>query len=424
MISNLKKLFLRFLILPWLLVFILREFGPIGFRSVPIQVYVIIALFLFFCAFGAYGYLGLRVRKQLPISQITVFRDNTNPIYMFTLMSLFFLIALSIDSIVNRGVLSAGVSGARMEAQMVGTRGSLLGALHTFLSGAPVVLACLLIWDSQRKRPVTHSLKIWFLVFLSISAFFLTGGRNPFFIAIGYIFCFYCITRLLLGLKIINFSGFSAKKLIKLIFIIMLLSLGLLYSLYLFSTRFAFFGESLDMAVARLVVEQSVDVVIFDVNELLDQFIAVLIFFVYYMSHSLIFFGQYFEYNISPNFMGSYSFGLFAMIFDKLVGTSLFNDTQMGLLQSGVYLSLTGSLFVDFGIIGLLICGIIIGTFAGWLIRVAASKKRIEDVLLLSYIFLLLLFAPVYSITNISQGPVLLIMLIAMKIMSYRIRFK
>lgn len=424
MISNLKKLFIRILILPWLLVFILREFGPIGFRSVPIQVYIIIALFLFFCAFGAYGYLGMRGRKQIKISQITVFRDNSNAIYIFTLMTFVFLVALSIDSIVYRGALTTGVSVARIEGQIDGLRGSLLGALHTLLSSAPVVLACLLIWHSQRKLPVAHAFKIWFLVFLSIAAYFFTGGRNPFFIAIGYIFCFYCVTRLLLGLKIVYFSRISAKKFIRLILIFLLLNVSFLYSLYLFSTRFEFFGESLDMAVARLVVEQSVDVVIFDASGLLGQFKAALIFVVYYITHPFIFFGQYFEYNVSPKFMGSYSFGLFAMILDRLAGTSHFYDTQMGQLQSGVYLSLTGSLFVDFGIIGLLICGVMIGTFAGWLIRAAASKKRIEDVLLLSYIFLLLLFAPVYSITNISQGPALLLMLIAMKIMSFRIRFK
>ncbi|MBS7691503.1 hypothetical protein I0E98_18000 [Pseudomonas lalucatii] len=85
-------------------------------------------------------------------------------------LSVVYLALVLVDKVLIGDVLSVGVTEARYAAMAEGPRGSVLGASHYFLAGAPAMLACLLLsrWASGERTNIFG----WCVVLVGFGCFF------------------------------------------------------------------------------------------------------------------------------------------------------------------------------------------------------------------------------------------------------------
>jgi hypothetical protein len=330
------------------------------------------------------------------------------------LLTFAYLVAVLVDKIFLENVFSLGITETRYAAMANGPRNSLLGAVHYFLAGAPVLLACLLL--SRRSRSLVDIL-LWLIVIVCFGSFFLSGGRNSFVVGCIFVFFYFVLEK-------INFRLRGGTQLRKFGFPLWLKTLsvvGVCYVMYLFVERAEIRGMNLEGAVSALGENYNVGVFIpsFLPDALLQVYYC-LVFVAFYVTHSLSYLSAYFDIDYFPMTMGGYSFSIVFRVIDSLAGTTYVTDAFERLLVAGVYLTLPGSIFVDFGFVGVLLMSMGLAWLSVWCVTRAIWLGNGNRMMLASLCLTLIALSPVFSALSVGNGFSIMILLVVVHIIGRR----
>lgn len=327
--------------------------------------------------------------------------DFSQSDYQFgIILCLIYLAAELTHSLVFGQVLELGVTGARYAGIVAGGQRSAFGGIALFLSGAPAILAVILIDRGNQGKPIPIFLMA--LVAGGFASLFLGGGRNGF--AINSLFVIAYIW--LRGTKKDFVPLISKKKSHSLKFWMTgVFSSGAFYSLYLFLERSRL--RSSDYIYRLTIFENEYGLQIPAISYVQDAFaplLSVLVSLQFYTTSSFYSLSKYFHFSKFEHTNGAYTFFPFVAGFDFIFGTDISFDSRYKLVVNGLYYSLPGGVFIDFGFIGLTIfafswCAITIWAFL-------VSRMRRGAVCLLScYVFVVMICTPMFGIFGIASGP-------------------
>ncbi len=388
----------------WAAFLLLYSFGPFSFRSLGWEFYLIVSIFL--CSVFVGEMLGRGVlrfdgvfQRRLRNGRIVHSIDRRH-------LSLFFWISfaylfVAVFNAYSKGVLDVGITEARYQGISDGVANSPISAAGHLIFGAPVILLCMLIYASAYNG--WRKIGYWSMAVLSVGSYFLSGGRNAFAISIVILLVFSLAQKGIFR-DVSASTGVRKKRGGK--FRLILLVSGIIFSLYLFAERGEIRGETALESIRRMAWDNGIDVY---VPELMSTGFAaalygVVLFLIYYLVHSFQFFYDYLSIGYSPYLLGVYSYNFIFRVLEYLLGTNFSGGAMGRLLISGVYLSMPGSFYVDFGVFGVFFKGLLFGFFAGLFRVLALRHGRFEDIFLFSLFAGSLYLSPIYSVTNVSNG--------------------
>jgi len=325
---------------------------------------------------------------------------------MYSVVSIF-------DFFVVKGAALSMIVDQREAEHITGPRNSLIGAVGALLSGAPPVL--LAVMGFSRFKSFSLNLIAYVVIALGFASMFLSGGRNAFFISAVFVFfCYLFFSAYSLRLKI----KLSMKKIFGFAFFLCCIY----FSMKMFLDRFEAQGFDVGFMLEYLELEYGVKIFRFDYDGAL--FLAVYSVFIYlnfYIAHAFTYLNDYFLAAYSPYMWGGYSFPQIARLIDVAFGSNFFEEGLERMLVVGVYLTLPGSLYLDFGVIGSLTVCSLIGLCCGFLARNMAHLALYQK-LWLAYIAVALVFSPIYSIFGMANGFSLIFILILVVLLSMKVR--
>lgn len=422
-----RQRFVRFSILilgPWFAVFVVRYFGPITFSGIGIELFT----FLFFSivfTFIAFviGYYSANIASNLESScffynQNVINNHSFGCVFYFVramliVMAILYPIVSFIDFFIFKEATLFTIVEQREAEHLTGPRNSLVGAVGALLSGAPPVLLVMLNHAKFRNKLANRFL--YFIIGLGFVSMFLSGGRNAFFISLVFIVLY---NLLFLHKTKRSKSGSSFGKLFMYFFVF----LCVFFSMKMFLDRFEVQGFEVSFMLDYL--EREYNIQIFRPGFESHVFISIYSVFVYlcfYISHALTYLNEYFVISYSPYLGGSYNLPQLARLVDVFFGTEFFSVGREKMLLSGVYLTLPGSLFIDFGVFGSLVVCFILGFSYGRLSRQYLYLKLFQR-LILAYISTAFVFSPIYGIFGMANGFSLIFILIFVIFCSFRLR--
>lgn len=403
----------------WIGALSLRYSGIIEHPTIDIWTFVLFGVFaLPFFALGLLALTAPGCHRPSENAQYEGNIDSTGPVYIFCqLLAGFYLALIILDKIVLGDVLTTGVTEARYAAMGEGARNSILGALHYFLAGAPAILACLLL--SRQAKSLKSGALPWILAIAGFISFFLSGGRNSFVVSTLFVFFYFSIER--------NKFYRSAKprRIHPPTWIVASGILGFFYAIYLFSERAAIRGTDLTGA-AQLLME-NYDLIIWRPNNINDFFLQIyyaLSYLVFYLTHAPTYVSQYMAQDYSPLTMGAYGFNIFFRIFDILAGTHFGTEAFDKLLISGVYMTLPGTAFIDFGWPGVFISSVVISGTAAVVASKAQASRTGSGIMGASLTLSILALSPFFFGLSIGNGLSIFFLLIALRAFNGIRRFK
>lgn len=330
-------------------------------------------------------------------------------------LSVAYLALVLVDKVLIGGVLSVGVTEARYAAMAEGPRGSVLGALHYFIAGAPAILACLLL--SRRAIGERTNIFGWCVVLIGFGCFFLSGGRNSFVVSSIFVLLYFVLERM-------KFYRAGDRKKISIPRWIKLCALlGGCYVLYLFVERAEIRGA--DMAGAMQSLGENYDVRIFTPSWLSGfplQVYYCVAYLVFYLTHAPTYVAQYMEMDYSPVLMGGYGFSIIFRVFDILAGTQFLIDSFDRLLIVGVYLTLPGTIYVDFGWLGVAIGAILLASVTVFMVSIALSRRSGAGLMAASLCLTVVALSPVFSGLSVGNGFSILMLLPVLRFFGVRER--
>ena len=384
------------LFLPWTIVFILRALGPINYQPISASFLLFLFIFLILGAAGyIFGFSGIGSgRKRAARYE----RNNLDFEFKLVLfLSLMYTALTFADFFVLKGGTLSTITLVREEDNLVGSRMSLLGGLIAITSAAPFVLLCKI----RHERIISNQpigVFIIFFAIIGIATSFLSGGRNGFLIGI--------VVYFVQGLQLKKGLEFKLQKKNNKVrlFISIVILLGILFSFYLFVNRELNQGVDVNQLLSVFAVKWSVQIdEIQTDNIFFGSIYAATTIFVFYLTHALNFIDQYFIEGVSPSLMGAYNFPIPSKIIDVLSGSNISSSTSGDLLVPGVYLTLPGSLYIDYGYFGATVFGFLIGAATGFAYRLSMRKAFLQ-LQLASFMICFWLLAPLYSVIGISNG--------------------
>ncbi|RSD29651.1 O-antigen polymerase [Vibrio pectenicida] len=316
------------------------------------------------------------------------------------------------DFFIVKNATLDGIVEQRELEHLTGPRDSIIGMFNVFLSGIPPLFMSICMFVPYRSRKMKMASIV--LVFLGFLAMFLSGGRNAFFISL-----LYC---LLVKFVFFNKHNKISKNRIKLILMSLVVFLGIVYSLNIFLERFEVQG--LDVSRMLDYLEREYDISIYRIDfmsSVYQPIYSVLVYLSFYITHSFTYLDDYFQLSYSPHLLGGYNFYIIARIVDFITGSSLFQVGSESILQSGVYLTFPGALYIDFGYFGGLISGAVIGLFFGYLTS-KLGNCTISHKLWFTFIAVNMLFSPIYSVIGMANGWSLFVLITFTTFLSIRIR--
>ncbi|MDE1319348.1 MULTISPECIES: O-antigen polymerase [Vibrio] len=403
------------ILFPWLIVTLMRVFGPV--THVIVSVDLIIYLMCFVLITYASYFVGffsinkksklLKVGGKLGASTGLVIQIRN---LFFILLTIYVILAY-IDFLIIKNGSFSGIVEQRESEHLSGPRNSIIGLLIFFLSGTPPIFASILFYTKCENRKA--KLFYYTLVFLGFAAMFLSGGRNAFFIS-----TIYCLSFIMVYKVRNKNNGINLKKLCVFITIF----IGVLYSLSMFLTRFEVQG--LDVHIMLDYLEREYNLLIYRIPGLpieLQPIYSVFVYLSFYVTHPFTYLNDYFELAYSPYLMGGYNFYIIVRMIDVLFGTQFYQTGSELILQSGVYLTFPGTLFLDFGYIGGLLVGALFGFSYGFLTRRLGSSV-ISSKLWFAFITVIMIFSPIYSVIGMANGWSLLFLITCTTFLSLRVR--
>lgn len=420
--SNRRFVFFSLVILfPWLFVFLARYAGPIQYVPVDIELLVFFFSVIFFTYIAfLFGYASVftktlsdnylyhnTVGEQGDISRVFRF---VRAVVVF--IAILYPIISFIDFFLVKGATFSTIIEQRESEHATGPRNSLIGALGALLSGSPPVLFVLLLFKKFKSKWFNYLLYLF--VFLGFLSMFLSGGRNAFFISIFFVF-FY---RLFF---IPKKTSFSKKTNLKSFIFGFFLLYGLFFSMKMFLDRFEAQGFDVNFMLDYL--EREYDILIYRIpfdGEMFVSLYSVFVYLVFYISHSFTYLNEYFLISYSPYLGGAYNFPQVVRLVDVVLGTDLFSLSRDKVLLVGVYLTLPGSLYLDFGWPGtIVVCStlaFIYGRLSFNLFYLNLFQK-----LFFAYLSVVLIFSPVYGLFGMANGFSLIFILFLVFLFSIKL---
>ncbi|GEM_PF-2534132 len=408
------------LIGPWCFVFFVRFFGPITYPQVSIELllFLVLCIAIKYFAF-CFGFFILSTINR-PAPQVSNLSGRTssdmgsvfyNVRLMVLCLGLIYLVVSIFDFFVVKGAALSMIVEQREAEHITGPRNSLIGAVGALLSGAPPVL--LAVMGFSRFKSFSLNLIAYVVIALGFASMFLSGGRNAFFI--GAVFVFFCY---------LFFSAYSVRLKIKLsmksFFGLAFFLYCIYFSMKMFLDRFEAQGFDVGFMLDYLELEYGVKIFRFDYDgALFSAVYSVFIYLNFYIAHAFTYLNDYFLAAYSPYMWGGYNFPQIARLIDVAFGSNFFEEGRERMLLVGVYLTLPGSLYLDFGVIGSLAVCSLIGLCCGFLARNMA-RLALYQKLWLAYIAVALVFSPIYSVFGMANGFSLIFILILVLLFSMK----
>lgn len=383
----------------WVIALALRYSGIIEHPTIHPWTFVLFAVFaLPFIGFALLGLTGSGFRQASRSLHYEGNVDATGRVYVISqLLALSYLFLVIIDLIVLGNVLIVGVTEARDLRAAEGERNSLLGASHYFLAGAPVILACLLL--TRRTNAVKSGPFPWVIAVGGFLSYFLSGGRGSFVIGALVVFFYFIIER-----HKCHVSGRS-QNIYMPRWAFVLGGASLVYMVYLFEERAAIRGTDLEGLAQRLMLSYDVYVSAPPISgDLFGGIYYAFVFVVFYITHAPTYISEYFELDYYPLTMGGYEFYILFRIFDFMFGTSLAVEASDKLLLRGVFLTLPGTVFVDFGWTGVIIVAAFLPCITLLMLSRALSSGTGFGMIGASFLLSVIALSPFFSAVTLGNG--------------------
>ncbi|UWQ95883.1 hypothetical protein K3728_01155 [Rhodobacteraceae bacterium M385] len=372
------------------------------------EMWIITILFSLPISFFAFIYL-LHPRPQ-PLEvermQNRNFFFGNRSYRLFIALSIVYTLSMVYRYIFVGAVLTDGITGARyVEIAEGAGQGGVITGVTTLTSGAPAFLLLAIIERLGLQKKVNPMVVA--LTILGIFSSFLSGGRNSFLICLVFIYMAGLIWPTL-SVKA-ALSGRSAKTVIVKTLLYSALALAIFYSLYVFIERGLLRTDDL---IYRAILTATESGYIFDSSKV-PTWMGDGVYFALanlhnYFTLGLVYFDRLLEVGLPNGHLGgSYNFYVFFLIFEKLTGLSIVADLSTDLPINGAYYTLPGSIFVDFGILGVAIFAIFLPV--ALLIVISKALRGTRRVLPLASLGLTILaMAPLYNAASVGAGPSLL----------------
>jgi len=379
----------KVLIISWTIFISIFFFGPISYKYSP---YLFTLIGIFFVGF----YIGIFFFKFLPkkINKNGISIISSPLIATICIYGIFFYLSIIVyDFLIKGAVLEYGITVYREMLTLEGRRNSMLGFLNIFFSGMPIIGASLVLLYDKTEIGNKKFYILAFFSYLGIFSFFLSGGRNLFVISLLILFFVYLLKDDKFKINIKN------NFLYKIIFLVIIL-IGIFYVLYLFIERAELRNLTVLDTALNLEKDFGVTIIIspFD-NQLISSFYYILVMLCFYLTHSFSLFSEYLFEGFSNYTYGVNTFPMVTMLIDKLFETTIYSDGINKLLLNGVYLSMIGRFYIDFGTFGVFILAFLLGIISVW--GLSKSKNRnilfvVFSATILTSIFLM----PMYNILS------------------------
>lgn len=404
--------------LPWMVVFLLRELGPITYQPLSGEFlwFLMICLSASFAMYSLGYFMSLSAQACPPLqgealNAQCIFRGFFRFLYICTAL---FAVLSFYDYLVVKGANLSEIVANRELENVAGPRNSLIGACVALLSGAPPLLVALFL--TRRDAFGYEKLYLYIVIFFGFAAMFLSGGRNPFFIGLLFILSFYYIfspkrkpMRKTAGNQILIWGAAVAVV------------LGVAYSMYLFVARSIYVGVGLDSMIDTFSANYGLSIYPFlPKSELLSALYAIVVFLTFYVTHALNYISDYFAASYSPMLHGAYTVPHLARLLDVLAGTESFNQSRAALLVNGAYLSSPGSFYLDFGFLGaIVVSGVLSFVFGRYSARL--SHLVLVQKMVFAYLTVMFVFSPIYCVFGMANGFSIIFLLAILLMLSIRL---
>lgn len=404
---------------PWCFVILVRCFGPINHPSISIElvaflVSVITTTYVSFCFGFSFSHSkhcqsSLQIHTSGDVGKI--FRSVR---FMVLCMAVAYPLVSFFDFFIVKGAAISAIVEQRESEHLTGPRNSLIGAVGALLSGAPPVLLAMMNLSRFRNTYINYIMYIF--IILGFASMFLSGGRNAFFISIIFVF-FSGLFFSARPAKVI--SKFSIRKLVT----IALVAYCIFFSMKMFLDRFEAQGFDVSFMLDYLELEYGVEIFRFDYNgSIFVAVYSVLVYLSFYISHALTYLNEYFVIGHAPYMGGGFNFPQIARLIDVAFGSDFFEGGRARMILVGVYLTLPGSLYLDFGILGSVAVCSLLGFYYGYLARNLAQLALYQK-LCLTYVTVAMVFSPIYSVLGMANGFSLIFILLLTVFRSLKLRY-
>ena len=381
---------------------------------------------------------GIRGREPKPQAPPVASRiDMARFVRWLAIIGLVGALMMTVDYLFLRHLdYSAGVAGARSQLQLgIRAGGSSQPALFRPGVGsnpwsitsrvlgefATVAVALLLLRGERLRDRVTVGLCLSALV-VHFFALTLTGGRNSIAVALIVLFGAVLVRR---GL---GKRTLPPIKTVRLGLAAMVPAAGV-YFIYIFRARQALrgttaFGALLTLQSSFLLKVKPEAWAILDGSSLLSTMLVPLIQLQTYIAHSFQEFSLLIAQRPRPGpFFGLYDLyvpGLFVSKF-HVISPDHMHNVIFSSNRTGVYESLLGSLYRDFGVTGCLVAGFLFGALAGVVWRRLHRGGGLQWELGATYVVAAIIASPVVSILNTGTGFELLTALLVTVVLARRV---
>lgn len=383
---------------PWIVVMALREFGPIKYPSTSDSLNLFLSLsILFQIVFYVLGYFISSYAFSIPkyFNQARFEFEKRRACNLFFFLSVVYIFLALIDFFIIKGAGLGELVELREKENIDGPRNSVIGLLNALLSAAPALLAV----SIASGVPISRHRLFAFVValFVGVGCTFLSGGRNSFFLSVGFVISYLMISK---PGQLQSIKSLIPRKLAY--FILMMLIVFVIYSFAIFLKRFELKGMTpLDMLshinnnyIGEIAMPQT------DNEFFVSCYVAFSI-FIYYLTHPLSYLDRYFQIAANVVFYGAYNFTVPFRVLDLLFGSTYFDDVKNETI--GVYLTLPGSLFIDFSYIGSFFGIAMIGFVFGFFYP-RREFLYLRSQLVAAFVLLIILFSPFYSAFSLGNG--------------------
>lgn len=390
---------LSLIAIPWLVVFILRENGPMQYpsSSESLQLFLLLNIFFQLVSF-IFGYLTSPISRFSSGSFCSKKWSSTNRwiLYLLFVLGSAYILFSTLDFFFVKGASGlANVVEFREQEHLTGPRNSFIGLLNALFSATPALLAVSILSGLVTSR---RQLYLFSLVsLLGIACTFLSGGRNSFFLSIGYLISYWLISKS--GqFQVIN--SLVSKRNVYFALVVMIVLL--IYSFEMFIERFELQGmdpiDILQHYNANYIVEFGTPP--FKNDFLVSCYVAFLL-FAFYLTHPLTYLDLYFQGIDYELFYGAYNFPVVYRVVDSVFGSTFFDTVARETI--GVYLTLPGSLLLDFSYFGAIVSMSLIAFLFGFIYR-RRECLSFKSQLICAQLLITILFAPFYSAFALGNG--------------------
>ena len=418
--TSLKRFFFFLLLIaaPWVVVYILRFFGPIEYPLVSQKADLFIVAFLSLLMIGyVVSFVVFSSGRSSVASNYTDFnvvgvlkrcRDFT------FILALIYPVVSLFNFWIVKGASVFEIVALREAEHLIGPRNAVSGAVVTLLAAStPIAISLFVV--APFKSFFLRVLAL-FVFIIGFGCMFLSGGRNTFFMSSIYLMLFVLlfVDKNLLARAI-------SPQLLKGVMI--LGGSAVVFSMKMFVDRFVFAGVESTGMLDHLIDDYNVDISIPDCSDSCLTIYSVWVYLVFYMTHAVSYLDQYFVADYSPGLMGVYNFPVVVRFVDIICGLDLFNSGFDSLLLKGVYLTLPGSLYIDYGVSGSLFLALWGGFLYGYLSS-SITRLGVVGKVLLAYLCMGLIFSPFYAVLGTANGLSFIFVMLIIWMLSFRINFR